>query len=107
MVNITPWAFKESSVNICFDGGPFDFKAFYFIGYLRGCRMDSGGAWNQIRGRAYHGLLSQLVSGRHGAVIAAAIYFMPSLHYLLASFNLITSALTVVGDALKEAARQR
>lgn len=105
MVNITPW---ESSVNICF-GGPldFDFKTFYFIGFLRGRRMDSGGVLNQIRGRVYHGLLSQLVSGRHGAVIAAAIYFMPSLHYLLASFNLITRALTVVGGALKEAARQR
>lgn len=106
MVNVTRWAFKESSVNICFGGAFFILKkTFYLIGYLRGCHMDSGGVLNQIRGRVYHGLLSQLVSGRYGTVKAAAIYFMPSLHYLLASFNLITSALTVVGGALKEAAR--
>lgn len=63
----------------------------------------------------YHSLLGYHVSGRHGAITVAAatlhdflvshehaawllltIYFLPILHYMLASFNLISLQWTVV-----------
>lgn len=72
---------------------------------------------DQIRGHVCHSLLGYHVSGRHDATPAAAatlhaisrqqheacssltIYFMPSLHYLLASFHHISFTLTeVVGN---------